>query len=224
MFSEEQAKLLSAPYLRPSEFTARMKETPILYLPIGSIEWHNEHLPMGTDTLHATELCLRLCGQLGGVVLPGFWWNTGQCHHHAATYYLEEKVFFETLRNVCLGFGEMPCKLLVLINGHGGKYQNDYLPEIARSLNEEGLPYQTIAVDPYHFGAASKTQIDHADTGETSLSMELIGPLVQMERRIVPDLYSKQYPFQSGLPNREDGAELWECFLQDAVKEIQAAL
>ena len=33
-----------------------MAKKAILYLPIGSLEWHNEHLPLGTDTLHAAEL------------------------------------------------------------------------------------------------------------------------------------------------------------------------
>ena len=64
-------------YMAPSEILARLEEKAILYWPIGSLEWHNEHLPAGTDTFHALALAMRLGAEIGGVVLPPFWWNTG---------------------------------------------------------------------------------------------------------------------------------------------------
>ena len=37
--------------LTPEEFRARLRERPIAYLPLGTLEWHGEHLPLGADAL-----------------------------------------------------------------------------------------------------------------------------------------------------------------------------
>jgi len=212
------------PYLSPAELAERLAEAPVLYLPIGSLEWHNEHLPLGTDTLHAIELAHRLCKALGGVVLPAFWWNTGACHDCAATYHMPEEAYRDTLHNVCLGLAPIAAKVLVLINGHGGGFQKQTPPMLAEKLNSEGFPMRVVAADPYHLGTASTCRIDHADTGETSFSMELIPQLVRMDRDIGPDLFSGKPPFAKGQPTCEGGKELWEAYFADARALIEEAL
>ena len=203
-------------YLSPAELLGRLEDKAILYLPIGSLEWHNEHLPLGTDTLHAIELSMRLCGKIGGVVLPAFWWNTGECHDHASTYHLPEELYRAILKNVCSGLAPIPAKMLVLINGHGGRYQMESPAVIAEELNESSFPIRAIVADPYGLGKSSSCRIDHADIGETSLSMELIPQLVRMEREIGTDLFSGETPFTKGPPTKEGGRELWEAYFSDA--------
>jgi creatinine amidohydrolase len=203
-------------YLSPSELSSRLAQKPVLYLPIGSLEWHNEHLPLGTDTLHAIELAMRLCLDLGGVVLPAFWWNTGQCHDHVSTYHMPETYYRQTLKNVCCGLAPIPAKLLVLINGHGGDYQRETPAILAAELNGSGFPMRVVAADPYGLGTSSSCRIDHADTGETSFSLELIPQLVRMEREIGPDLYSGKKPFAVKPATREGGRELWQAYFADA--------
>lgn len=122
------------PYLSPSELSSRLRKKAILFLPIGSLEWHNEHLPLGTDTFHAIELSMRLCKDIGGVVLPAFWWNTGGCHDHVSTYHMPEDLYRVALKNVCIGLKPIPAKLLVLVNGHGGGYQKE-TPAIKYNLS-----------------------------------------------------------------------------------------
>lgn len=56
--------------LRPSEFRARMKERPVAYLPLGTIEWHGEHLPLGSDAIQSEALMIECARRLGGVVMP----------------------------------------------------------------------------------------------------------------------------------------------------------
>lgn len=215
---------LYAPLLRPSELLQRLNDFPVIYLPIGSIEWHNEHLPLGTDTFHAGELCFRLAEELGGVVMPAFWWNTGDCHRHLSTYYLQEELYEAALESICMGFSDMPCRLLALVNGHGGKYQNQYMEKIPQSLNRRKLHYKVISIDPYHQIQGCPYRIDHADTVETSLSMELIPELVKMENQIGEDLYSHKLPFSGGLPNRKMGEQIWEVFRKEAAAVITEAL
>jgi len=210
------------PYLSPSELSSRLEKKAILYLPIGSLEWHNEHLPLGTDTFHALELTMRLCKEIGGVVLPAFWWNTGGCHDHISTYHMPEELYRTTLKNVCFGLTPIPAKLLVLVNGHGGGYQRDTPEILAEELNnDEEFPMRVVVADPYGLGLSSPCRIDHADTGETSFSLELIPQLVRMEHDIGPDLYSQKMPFERGQPSQEGGRQLWEAYYSDT-KELIA--
>jgi len=204
------------PYLSPAELKARLEAKPILYLPIGSLEWHNEHLPLGTDTFHALALAERLCRALGGVILPAFWWNTGTAHDCFCTYHMPEEAYRATLKNICLGLRPIPAKVLVLINGHGGKFQYETPPVVAEELNREGFPMRVVVADPYYLGKSSPTRIDHADTNETSVAMELIPQLVHMERKSGPDIRSGAMPFAKGPPSAEKGRQLWEAFFADA--------
>jgi creatinine amidohydrolase len=212
------------PFLSPAELKARLERAPVLYLPIGSLEWHNEHLPLGTDTFHAIELCHRLAEEIGGVVLPGFWWNTGGAHDHFCTYHMDEDLYRATLRNVCRGLRPIPARVLVLCNGHGGTFQHESPPIVADGLAGEGFPMKVLVADPYRLGADAACRIDHADTNETSVSLDLIPQLVRMDRPISADIMSGKTPFAGGQPSAKHGHTLWEAFRRDAIRLIQAAL
>lgn len=56
--------------LTPAEFSARMAKCPVVYLPLGTIEWHSNHLPLGSDGLQSQEFFKRLAAKVGGIVLP----------------------------------------------------------------------------------------------------------------------------------------------------------
>jgi len=51
--------------LRPAEAVKRRKECPVVYIPIGTLEWHGLHNPLGADTLQAERLA-DMCASLGG--------------------------------------------------------------------------------------------------------------------------------------------------------------
>lgn len=56
-------------YLRPEEWRTRREACPVAYIPLGTLEWHGLHNPMGADGLQAEELALR-CAAAGGVAFP----------------------------------------------------------------------------------------------------------------------------------------------------------
>jgi len=61
--------------LRPAQIVARREACPVAYLPIGTIEWHGEHNPVGLDTLKMHRL-LELCAQrIGGLVFPPLYYG-----------------------------------------------------------------------------------------------------------------------------------------------------
>ena len=57
-------------WLRPDEVVAERERVPIVYLPIGPLEWHGPHLPLGTDPLQAEHTAIGLAEKIGGVVHP----------------------------------------------------------------------------------------------------------------------------------------------------------
>ena len=42
--------------LLPEECVQRIKEMPVAYLPLGTLEWHGPHMPLGADGIQSKEL------------------------------------------------------------------------------------------------------------------------------------------------------------------------
>jgi len=61
--------------LRPGQIVARRKACPIAYVPIGTIEWHGEHLPVGADTLQAEAIAVRCAEKGGGLAFPALYYG-----------------------------------------------------------------------------------------------------------------------------------------------------
>src|SRR4030095_4038544 len=56
--------------LRPAEFRKRLQEKALAYLPLGTLEWHGEHLPLGADAIQSEALMIEAARRFGGIVLP----------------------------------------------------------------------------------------------------------------------------------------------------------
>ena len=54
----------------PHEIVEARMKTPIAYLPIGTLEWHGEHLAVGNDALKVHALAIRAAKRGGGLVFP----------------------------------------------------------------------------------------------------------------------------------------------------------
>jgi len=61
--------------LRPAQIVARRKECPVAYIPIGTLEWHGVHNPVGADTLQAEGLALLCAERGGGLVFPPLYYG-----------------------------------------------------------------------------------------------------------------------------------------------------
>jgi creatinine amidohydrolase len=61
--------------LRPAQVRERRAATPVVYIPVGTIEWHGPQNPLGADTLQAEGLSL-LCARMGGgLVFPPLYYG-----------------------------------------------------------------------------------------------------------------------------------------------------
>ena len=61
--------------LRPADIVERREACPVVYIPVGVLEWHGLHNPVGADTLQAEHLAV-LCAKLGGgLVFPPLYYG-----------------------------------------------------------------------------------------------------------------------------------------------------
>ncbi len=56
--------------LKPRTLAARLAVRSIAWWPLGTLEWHGHHLPLGVDALISEALMTRCARRFGGVVLP----------------------------------------------------------------------------------------------------------------------------------------------------------
>ena len=74
--------------LLPEEFVQRMQEMPVAYLPLGTLEWHGPHMPLGADGIQSKELFVRVAEKVGGVVLPILFMGPDRVFHdHEKSFY-----------------------------------------------------------------------------------------------------------------------------------------
>lgn len=61
--------------LRPGQIRERRQACPVLYIPIGTLEWHGVHNPVGLDTIKMHGLCVRCAQAGGGLVFPPLYYG-----------------------------------------------------------------------------------------------------------------------------------------------------
>lgn len=62
--------------LTPAELKAEIKDPGIVFLPVGSMEWHGPHMGMGMDTCNAYAVSLETAKRTGGIVFPPLYIGT----------------------------------------------------------------------------------------------------------------------------------------------------
>jgi creatinine amidohydrolase len=140
--------------LRPSQIIAERNRCPLAFLPIGPLEWHGPHLPLGTDPLNAREVSLRLAREVGGVVLPTLFLGTERERRPEVlrsigfrgdeyivgmdfpglpmpSLYWPEEVLAIVVRHYLDLLVRQGYKLIVLLNGHGADNQIQVLRRLA---------------------------------------------------------------------------------------------
>ncbi len=172
--------------LLPREFRARFDALPVVYLPLGTVEWHGEHNALGLDSLKAHTLCVQAAQRGGGIVHPPLYGGMGGLDK-PATVVLEPELAWENyllrpwLEQLCSEFHRIGFKGIVMVTGHYGHNQQIVVRETAVRMTERlqipvlGAPEYFLAHDIGYLG-------DHAGVGETSLLMHLHPELVDMTR------------------------------------------
>jgi creatinine amidohydrolase len=188
-------------WLRPDEIITERERCPMVYLPLGPLEWHGPHLPFGTDPLQATHTALALAEKIGGVVHPtlfigtererspellrdigfkGEEWIVGMDFpaNNELSYYYSEDVFAVMVRYTLEQLVAHGYRLVVLVNGHGATNQIQQLQRLAAEFTSRG-PAKVL----YTFDLDAEIDVDagHATITETSAVMALMEDRVDMK-------------------------------------------
>jgi creatinine amidohydrolase len=122
------------------------QQTRTVILPLGSLEEHGPHLPLGTDTFHALEVARRVAALRPVVVAPPLFY--GMCRstsEHPGTV----SISGDALRAMLLSMGREFCRQgwrnLVFISGHAGGTHISAIVEAGERLLAE-LPEVRVAV------------------------------------------------------------------------------
>ena len=181
--------------LRPGEIVAERERCPVVYLPIGPLEWHAPHLPFGTDALNAEATAREVAARVGGVVLPTLFCGTERerkpkmCQDlglPADSYivgmdfpanvipslYNREEFFALLVRETLDRVIRLGYKLVVIVNGHGATNHIETLQRLCKeftALSPARVLFTVAFPVNYHF----EQGIGHADAIEASLMMAL---------------------------------------------------
>jgi creatinine amidohydrolase len=178
--SQTEARL---EFLLPDEIRGRLADRSVVYLPLGTIEWHCEHLPVGLDGLTAHGVCLGAATQDGGVVYPTLYFGTGGGHSlYPWTVMMDsEREIGGEIEKALGRLQDFGVRLAVLFSGHFAPGQLSMIDEIAQGWIASGRSMKVIAtavnrIEGLPFGP------DHAGVFETTLLGGLWPDRVQINR------------------------------------------
>jgi len=144
-------------------------------LPIGVVEKHGPHLPMGTDMLDAREVALRAVKKEYSIVFPPYYFSQiFEAKHQPGTLAYSARLIWDVLQESVDEIARNGIKKIILVNGHGGN--NSFLPFFCQSQLAKRRDYVVYLFQPPDDPAFDakvkslmKTPVDmHAGEMETS--------------------------------------------------------
>jgi creatinine amidohydrolase len=182
-----------------------MAEAPVAYLPLGTFEWHGEHLPLGADSLQSTAFFNELTNQAGGIVMPmlflgpnprlekdgntfygmDFWYDEGSMKQaptpsklDGSAYWVSDSLFVQFLEGTLANLVRAGFKMVVA-HGHGPS-TNQFNQHLASWETKFGMKLMSCWFE--NNNAENGIMCDHAAMNETSLVMHYFPELVKMNQ------------------------------------------
>ena len=159
-------------FVRPARMRRVLEETPIVFLPVGCVEYHGPHLPLGVDMLTADSMCHRTAAITGGVVLPPLWLASGVLPlPHGIV--VDLTVLRSAVRPILRQLAEGGFKVIVVFSGHGALDHLHVLREETDRLMDEFPDVNALTTVWNELNAGMEGDIhDHGAKVETSYLME----------------------------------------------------
>jgi creatinine amidohydrolase len=177
------------------EFEKKVKKIKTVIIPVGSLEAHGPHLPLGTDTMEVYEIVKKAAQSVDVFVAPPL--PYGLCRStskHPGTTGITGNTLRALIRDIIKSLYANHLKNFIIISGHASPLHLAALQEAGESMLEE-LPSDTnIAVVSAYALAQQVTgniceaeNDSHAGEIETSLILHLKPGLVKGRAK-------KEYP------------------------------
>jgi creatinine amidohydrolase len=156
-------------------------------LPIGILEKHGPHLPLGTDLINVRYVSVEAAKQEYAVVFPEYYFGQiFEAKHEPGTIAYSATMQMELLQETTDEMARNGCKKIVIANGHGGN--ENLLPYFAQTQLAAPHDYVVYIMPlPEHLDQPGRPSVKdpadmHAGGTETSHVMVSRPDLVHMER------------------------------------------
>jgi creatinine amidohydrolase len=214
--TDSPGKPLLLPEMTWMDVKDYLAQSDMVIIPLGSIEQHGPHLPLGTDTIGAMSISKRISARTGVVVAPVLW--VGYSPYHAGfpgTLSLQpetmERVLFEVAEYLIRhGFGR-----IMFWNGHGGNgiVQRTVIHQI--NHRTEAVAVAIGLGSPIQKDEPSETLDYHAGVAETSEMLALAPELVRIGRAQKPEMHFTPKMEELRQLSKKDPAliPVWESLL-----------
>jgi len=176
--------------LTASDFALAVKQSGgVCVVPLGVIEKHGQHLPLGTDVYTSREICRRAADKEYCIIYPYYFMGQiFEAQHQPGTIAYSPELLYRLLDETCKEIARNGIKKIILVNGHGGN--NAWLQYFCQTQLATPRDYVVYTITP---SASSDVQRKitelrktatggHADEVETSSMLAIRPDLVKMER------------------------------------------
>ena len=103
---------------------ALLKSDSTCILPIGILEKHGPHGPIGSDLIKVRQWSARATKKEYAVVFPDYFYGQiNEAKQQYGTFSLPSKLVMELLEATCKEIGRNGFKKIIIVNGHGGNPQ-----------------------------------------------------------------------------------------------------
>ena len=203
---------------RLDAFTYRelIKNDPIMLIPVGAVEQHGPHMPLGVDMMLSTKMAELVAENIDALVSPtvttGYksQQRSGGGNHIVGSFGFDAATVIGICRTFVQEFARHGFKRIAFVNGHYENYQFIYegVDLALRDLPGRSMP-QVMLLSYWDFVTEEVISrlypdgfpgwdVEHGGVMETSLMLEYFPDLVRMER--VMDLPAADLPLYDLLP------------------------
>jgi creatinine amidohydrolase len=172
-------------HLLPYQFAARIEARPLIYVPVGSLEWHGEHMALGNDAIKMHALCCEAARLGGGIVFPPVYYGIpymvdyGRNYGHDANLPMTRDFLRDHLDVTLHSLEAVGFEAAILATGHTCREQRELMREIAQDYAGTMRVYGT---DDMEWANDLDFNSDHAAKWETSILWYLRPELVDVYR------------------------------------------
>jgi len=168
--------------------------THIAVLPVGAVEQHGPHGPLGTDGFIAREISQGVAARLNALCLPPIWFGISPHHmNFAGSLTVTPRVFTAYLEDIIESLAAQNFDTILVLNGHGGntgainnalvaarsRHSHMFLAQSSVWLALSGV-YETLP--PEVKQDSWRTMISHGGLFETSVVMAVDEGTVRLDR------------------------------------------
>ncbi|NOZ82291.1 MAG: creatininase family protein [Euryarchaeota archaeon] len=165
--------------LSMGEVEAYLRRRRDVLLPVGSLEEHGYHLPLGTDTMIAVAVCREASRRTGIACAPPVWYNFSRSTRgYAGTVMTGREELKRYVAGVLQGLAESGFRRIVVVPGHFSRASVEALEEACAGAEVDAGVFDFSSLS---FSDILETQPMHACEAETSLMLYLHPEAVRME-------------------------------------------